>query len=107
MQKINIETCQKKKKKQKENMERIDIDIDKKVLSDKFKHNDKGSKYFIGYKDNDIIRPLCVVLPQMSEYIKYFDNNGKSIPFKIEDDSILVKYNSIWNIKFQSQPVYD
>ena len=23
-------------------------------------------KYFIGYNDNDIIRPLCIKLPQMT-----------------------------------------
>ena len=53
------------------------VDIDKIVISDKFKHSDKGSKYFFSYKDDDIIRPLCIVLRQMSEYIKYFNNDGK------------------------------
>ena len=50
----------------------------------------------------------------MSGYIKYFDNGGKNTPFMIEDDSVLVKYNEIWNkikktlnIKFHSRPVYD
>ena len=47
------------------------VDIDKIVISDKFQHGDKGSKYLIGYKDDDIIRPLCTVLPQMSGYIKH------------------------------------
>ena len=65
------------------------------VTSDKFRHSDKGSEYFIGYKDDDIIRFLCIVLPQMSGYIKYFDNSGKNMPFKIEGDCILVKYNDI------------
>ena len=51
------------------------VDSDRTVASDKFKHNDKGYKYFIGYLDDDIIRPLCIILPQMSEYIKYFDDN--------------------------------
>ena len=27
------------------------VDINKKLISDKFKHSDKGFKYFIGYKD--------------------------------------------------------
>ena len=27
-------------------------------------------KYFIGYNDNDVIRLLCVRLPQMSGYAK-------------------------------------
>ena len=25
------------------------------------------------------MRPLCIILPQMSECIKYFDNDGKNI----------------------------
>ena len=86
----------------------VDINI---VISDKFKHSDKGFKYFIGYKDDNIVRPLCIILPQMSGYIKYFENGGKNM---IEDDNVLVKYNEIWNnvkktlnIKFYSMPVHD
>ena len=37
------------------------------------------------------------ILPQMSEYIKYFENGGKNMSFMIEDDSVLQKYNEIWN----------
>ena len=33
----------------------------------------------------------------MSGYLKYFDDGGKNISFKIEDDNVLVKYNEIWN----------
>ena len=47
------------------------VDIDKMVKSDKYKHNNKGSKHFIGYKDDNIIRPLCIILPQISRYIKF------------------------------------
>ena len=50
----------------------------------------------------------------MGEYIKYFDDGGKSMSLKIEDDNVLVKYNQIWSkiknilsTKFHSQPVYD
>ena len=53
------------------------VDTDKIVISDKFKHSNNGSKYFIGYLDADIIQPLCIILPQMSGYIKYFDDGGK------------------------------
>ena len=84
------------------------------VTSDKSERSDKDSKYFICYKDDDIIRPLCIVLPQMSGYIKYFYNSGKDMSFKIEDDSVLIKYNEIWNkikekqgMKFHSKPVYN
>ena len=74
----------------------------------------KGSKYFVGYKEDDIIRPLCIVLPQMSGYIKYFDDGGKNMSFKNEDDDTFSKYDEIWNkikmtlnIKFHSQPIND
>ena len=87
------------------------VDIEKIVVSNKFKHSDKGFKYFIDYTDN-VIRPLCIILSQMSGYIKYFDDGGKNMSFKIEDDTVLVKYNEIWkknvlNIKFHSKSAYD
>ena len=53
--------------------------IDKIVLSDKFGSSDNGFKCFIGYKDDNVIRSLCIILPQMSGYIKYFDNEEKSM----------------------------
>ena len=53
------------------------INVDQIVISDKFKHSDDGFKYFIGYKKNDIVRLLCIILPQISGYIKYFKNGGK------------------------------
>ena len=59
------------------------------VVSYSVKHNDDGFKYLIGYShDDDVIRPLCIVLPRMSGYIKYFDNGGKNISFKIEDECL-------------------
>ena len=37
------------------------------LVSYRIKHNDDGSKYFIGYShDDDVIRSLCIILPQMS-----------------------------------------
>ena len=73
------------------------VDTNKIVVSDKFKCSDDGSKYFIGYlHDDDGIRPLCIVLPQMSVYIKYFGNDGKNMSFRIEDESLYLKYTEIW-----------
>ena len=44
------------------------------LLSYKFKRSDDGFTYFIGYlHDDDVIRPLCIILIQMSGYIKYFE----------------------------------
>ena len=54
------------------------------VISYRVKQNDDSYKYFIGYlHDDDVIRSLCLVLPQMSAYVKYFENNGKNMSFKI------------------------
>ena len=65
------------------------VNTSKIVVSDKFKHGDDGSNYFIGYlHDDDVIRPLCSILPKMDGYIKYFDNGGKNMSFKIEDESV-------------------
>ena len=49
----------------------------------------------IGYLDDisSIVTPLCIILPQMSCWIKYFENGGKNMSFKIEDDSVHLKYN--------------
>ena len=52
-------------------------------------------KYFIGYKENSIIRPLCIILSPMSGYIKIFENGRKSMFFIVKDDWILVKYNEL------------
>ena len=46
------------------------------VISDKFKHDD-GSKYFVGYKEDENVKPLCTILLKISVYIKYFENGGK------------------------------
>ena len=84
------------------------------VVFDKFKHSDEGFKYFIGYQEDKIVKPLCIILPQMSGYIKYFKNGGKNMSFFVRDDNVLDKYNEIWSvikkklkIKFHSEPVYD
>ena len=38
------------------------------VISDKFEHRDDGFKYFIKYfKEGEIVKPLYIVLPQVSE----------------------------------------
>ena len=71
------------------------------------------SDKFIGSK-GEIVKPLCIILPQMTEYIKYFENGGKKMSFMVKEDGVLDKYNKIWdkiknklNIKFHSIPVYD
>ena len=57
------------------------VDLSKIVVSSKWKLNDTTYQYFCGYLNNDVIKPLCVILPQMNGYIKYFDDGGKNISF--------------------------
>ena len=81
------------------------------VISYRVKQNNNTYKYFIGYLHDDMIKPLCVILPQMSGNIKYFENGGKNMSFNIEEESLYLKYAEIWNkikstlnVKFHSQP---
>ena len=90
------------------------VTVDQIVVSDKFKHGDDGFKYFIGYQEGEIVKPPCIILPQMMAYIKYFENSGKNMSFMIEDDKVWEKYEKIWkviknklDIKFHSEPVYE
>ena len=53
-----------------------DIDGNKILSSKKESYGTKNSlKYFIGYNDDDVIRPLCINLSQMIDYVKHFDSN--------------------------------
>ena len=56
----------------KEPIDLLSINLDQIVVSDKFKHNEEGFKRFIGYLKGGIIKLLCIILPQMSGYIRYF-----------------------------------
>ena len=90
------------------------VNIDQIVMSDKFKHNDDGFKYFTGYKEGEIVKPFCIMLPQMTGYLKCFESGGKNMSFVTKDDDVLDKYHEICDkikktlsIKFHSTPVYD
>ena len=56
----------------KEPIDLFSVNVDEIVLSEKFKHIKKVFKNFIGYREGEIVKPLCIILPQMSGYIKYF-----------------------------------
>ena len=110
----NIKPNKKEFHKCKQPIDLKSVNVNQIVLSDKFKHSDVGFKYFIGYQDDEIVKPLCIILSQMSGYIKYFEKGGKNMSFMVKDDNVLDKYNKIWgkikeklNIKFHSMPVYD
>ena len=74
------------------------VDLNKIVVSNKWKINDTTYKYLCGYLNNDTIQPLCVILPQMNGYIKYFDDGGKYLSFVTDDEDIYEKYNEIWEV---------
>ena len=73
------------------------VDLNKIVVSKKWKTNDTTYKHICGYLNNDSIQPLCVILPQMDGYIKYFDDGGKTMSF-VTDDEKIVMYNEIWEV---------
>ena len=92
------------------------VDLDKIVVTSKWKITETTYKYLCGYLNNDVIQPLCINLPQMNGYIKYFDNGGKNMSFVTDDDDEKVydKYNEIWEVirkilkvKFTVNPVRD
>ena len=100
--------------KSKEPIDLMSVIVDQIVISDKFEHNNKDFKYFIGYLEGGIVKPLCIILPQMSGHIKYFENGGKNMSFLFKDDEVWGKYDTIWDviknklgIKFHSEPVYE
>ena len=74
------------------------VDLNKIVVSKKWKINDATYKHICGYLNNDTIQPLCVVLPQMDGHIKYFDDGGKNMTFVTDDEKIYEKYNEIWEV---------
>ena len=72
------------------NIEDINADnilVSKKGLSSVKKNS---FKYFIGYNDNDIIRPLCIRLPQMTGYARKFDENA-TVSFTVKNKQLLKK----------------
>ena len=77
----NIRLNKKEFHKSKQPIELDLLTVDQIVISDKFKHSDEGFKYFIGYLESEIVKPLSIILPQMSGYIKYFENGGKNMSF--------------------------
>ena len=85
----NIRLNKKEFHKSKEPIDLMSVIVDQIVVSDKFKHNNEGFKYFIGYQESGIVKPLCIILSQMSGHIKYFKNGVKNM-------SLLIKYDEVW-----------
>ena len=90
------------------------LDLSKIVVSSRWRLNNTTYKYFCGYLNDDVIKPLCVILPQTNGYIKYFDNGGKNMSFVTDDKEVYGKYEKIWNVvqsllklKFVASPIRD
>ena len=90
-----------------------DIDINKILVSKEEPYSsNKLVKCFIGYNDNDDIRPLCIIFFQIIGFVKKFDNK-KTMSFKVTDNKLSKrtpkygkKVKNLLNIKIDSEPVY-
>ena len=91
----NIKLNKKEFHKSEELIDLLSVDVDQIVVSYKLKHNDEGFKHFIGYLEGEIVKALCIILPQMSTYIKYFKTGGKNMSFLIKDDEVWDEYDKI------------
>ena len=75
---VNVRVNKKEFHKSKQPIDLMSVNIDQIVLSGNFKHSEESYKYLIGYQENETFKQLCIILPQMSGYIKYFKNGGKN-----------------------------
>ena len=110
----NIRLKKKDFHKSKKPIDLLSVNIDQIVVSNKFKNNNKGFKHFSDYEEGEIVKPLCIILPQMSGCIKYFESGSKNMLFLIKDDVAWVKYHKTCvvvknklGIKFHREPVYE
>ena len=94
----NIRVIKKEFNKSKQSIDLDLVTVDQIVGSNEFRHSDDSFKYFIGYQEGEIVKPLFIIVPQMM----------------VKDINICNKYNEIWgkikeklNIKFHSMPVYN
>ena len=99
----NIRVNKKEFHKSKQPIDLMSVNTEHIGTSDKFKHSDEGFKFFIGYQQDQIVKPLCIVLPQMSGYINYFENGGNNMSFMVKDGNVLDKCNKIWERFKKSQ----
>ena len=79
------------------------IDINEILISKKETYGKYNSfKYFIGYNDNDVIRPLYLFLSQTTDHINKSDKNKTTMSLKIKDIQLLKNYNKIWKKKLKN-----
>ena len=83
-----------------------EVDINKITVFDKTSYGNKGSfKYHIGcrHKNEAVLSPLDIKLPQLTGYTKHFDNNNKYVNLLVNDKKLLKKYNGIWDNLIQKR----
>ena len=75
-----------------------DEDIEKVLVSNKISFGEKNFKYFIGYMNyGNKVKPLHIMLPKTSTYVKTYNEQTKWMYFLTEYDDLLEKYNTIWD----------
>ena len=91
-----------------------DINVNKILVSKKEQYGKHNSfKYFIGYNDNNIIRPLYLFLSQTTGYISKFDKNKIAMSLLVKDMQLLKSYSKVWKkieelmkINFNTETTY-
>ena len=79
-----------------------DIDVNKILVSKKEPYGKNNSLiYFIGYNDNDVIRPLCLRLSKTTSYINKFIENI-TMSLRVNNEQLFKKYNKIVGKKLRS-----
>ena len=99
----------------KKNINIDDVDVNKLLASKKEQYGKYNSfKYFIGYNDNDVIRPLYLFISQTTGCINEFEKNKITMSLMVEDKQRLENYKKIWkkikrlmSIDFQSKTTYN
>ena len=79
-----------------------DIDVNKMLVSKKEQYGKyNSSKDFIGYNDNNVVRPLYLFLSQTTRYINKFEKNKIAMSLMAKDKKLLENYNKIWRKKLK------
>ena len=68
-----------------------DIDINKTRVSDKKLYNKEHNsyKYYVFYEHNNKYIPLKIILRDVVDYCNDYKDNGKTMNFKLDDDSFI------------------
>ena len=97
-----------------------DVNVDKIVIS-KLVKTKTNSKYLIEIKSDKTIRPLVLIMPKMSGYVKTFkvkegdkNKSNKLMSIRVDNGKLLEKYKAIWttiedikNIELNTLLVYE